>query len=313
MADFLCSFAFVAALFAQCGPPPPLGTGYAEGEYVQITPLTTAQVKTLAVRRGERVTAGQRLATLETRDAELSLAATKAARDSAASDLANLETGGRAPEIAALEASLASARVNAQRTAREAERQEQLLAQRASAQAQLDTARAAADMAEAAVHEAEARLAVARLPARPDAIEAARAALAQVEANRQAMEWQMQQRELAAPVPGIVTDILRREGELAGPSAPVLTLLPDGAVKLRFYIAQADLASVALGLRLTVGCDGCAPINATVSFIANEAEFTPPVIYARDARQKLVYLIEARPDPGTTLKPGQIVDVWKAP
>ncbi|WP_199262576.1 HlyD family efflux transporter periplasmic adaptor subunit, partial [Paracoccus binzhouensis] len=158
------------------------------------------------------------------------------------------------------------------------------------------------------------RLAVARLPARPDAIAAARADLAQARAERQAMEWQLQQRRLTAPAPGTVTDILRHPGELAGPSAPVLTLLPDGAVTLRFYVAEADLAALALGTRLTVGCDGCRPSSATVSFIADEAEFTPPVIYARDARQKLVYLVEARPEPGgSALKPGQIVELWKAP
>ncbi|WP_104493464.1 HlyD family secretion protein [Paracoccus denitrificans] len=313
MADFLCSLAFLAALFPQCGPPAPLGTGYAEGDYVQIAPLATARIEALAVRQGDRVEAGQAVAILETRDAELALAAAEAAHARAASTLADLEKGGRAPEIAAIEATLASARANAERTAREAARQERLLAQRVSSPAQLDDARAAADMAEAAVREAEARLAVARLPARPDAIAAARAALAQAQANRQAMEWQLQQRRLTAPAPGVVTDILRHRGELAGPSAPVLTYLPDGAVKLRFFIAEADLAALALGTRLTVGCDGCAPTSATVSFIADEAEFTPPVLYARDARQKLVYLVEARPEPGSTLKPGQIVDVWKAP
>ncbi|MEG4642212.1 HlyD family efflux transporter periplasmic adaptor subunit [Paracoccus sp. APAP_BH8] len=313
MADFLCSLGFLAALFSHCGPPPPLGTGYAEGEYVQIAPLATARVEALAVQRGDRVEAGQPVATLESRDAALALAAAEAAHARAASTLADLEKGGRAPEIAAIEATLASARAHAEHAAREAARQERLLAQRVSAPAQLEDARAAAEMAEAAVREAEARLAVARLPARPDAIAAARAALAQAEADRQAMEWQLQQRRLTAPTPGTVTDILRHEGEIAGPSAPVLTYLPDGAVTLRFYVAEADLAALALGARLTVGCDGCAPAGATVSFIADEAEFTPPVIYARDTRQKLVYLVEARPEPGSPLKPGQIVEVWKAP
>ncbi|UFM66977.1 HlyD family efflux transporter periplasmic adaptor subunit (plasmid) [Paracoccus sp. MA] len=313
MADLICSLAFLAALFAQCGPPPPLGTGYVEGEYVQIAPVATARVETLAVQRGDRVEAGQAVAMLESRDAALALAAARAAEARAASELANLEKGGRQPEIAAVEATLASARANAERAAREAARQERLLAQRVSSPAQRDEARAAADMAEAAMREAEARLAVARLPARPDAIAAARAALARARADRQAMEWQLQQRRLTAPASGTVTDILRHRGELAGPSAPVLSFLPEGAVTLRFYVAEADLAALSPGMRLRVGCDGCTSGSATVSFIADEAEFTPPVIYARDARQKLVYLVEARPDPGSALKPGQIVDVWKAP
>ncbi|WJS86632.1 HlyD family efflux transporter periplasmic adaptor subunit [Paracoccus sp. TOH] len=313
MADLLCSFGFLAALFAQCGPPPPLGTGYVEGEYVQIAPVAAARVETLAVQRGDRVEAGQAVAMLESRDAALALAAARAAESRAASELANLEKGGRQPEIAAIKATLAAARANAERAAREAARQERLLAQRVSSSAQRDEARAAADMAEAAVREAEARLAVARLPARPDAVAAARAALAQARAERQVREWQLQQRRLTAPAPGTVTDILRHPGELAGPSAPVLTLLPEGAVTLRFYVAEAELAALSPGARLRVGCDGCRPTDARVSFIADEAEFTPPVIYARDTRQKLVYLVEARPAPGGGLKPGQIVEVWKAP
>ena len=61
--------------------------------------------------------------------------------------------------------------------------------------------------------------------------------------------------------------------------------------------------------QIEAACDGCAPARATISFIADEAEFTPPVIFSRDARQKLVYRVEARPDPGSPLKPGQIVEL----
>jgi len=313
MADLLCALGFLAALLPYCGSSAPLGTGYVEGEYIHIAPIAAARVEMLEVQRGDRVEAGQLLVQMENRDAAFALAGAEAAYTRAASALADLEKGGRTPEIAASEAAVASARAHADQTAREAVRQERLLAQRVSSPAQLDDARAAADMAQAALHEAEARLAVVALPARPDAIAAARATLSEAGANREAMEWQLQQRRLTAPAPGIVTDILRHPGEMAGPSAPVLVFLPDGALRLRFYVSEADISALALGTRLTVGCDGCAPVTATVSFIADEAEFTPPVIYARDSRQKLVYLVEAVPDPGNALKPGQIVEVWAEP
>lgn len=313
MADFLCALGFLAALFPQCEAPAALATGYAEGEYVQIAPLNTARVTRLEVARGDRVAPGQLLASVEDADARIALAAAEAARDRAASDLANLEQGSRAPELAAIEAAVASARSQASRTAREAERQERLLAQRVTSQSALDAARAAADMAAAAVAEAEARLATARLPARPHQIDAARAALAQADANRDAAEWQLGQRRLTADTAGVVTDILRRPGEVAGPSAPVLGYLPDGAIKLRLYLPEGAMSSVTVGTRLDVNCDGCAPSTATVTYVADQAEFTPPVIYSREARQKLVYLVEARPDSETGLKPGQIVDVGLAP
>jgi HlyD family secretion protein len=107
-----------------------------------------------------------------------------------------------------------------------------------------------------------------------------------------------------------VTDIIHHPGEIAVTGQPILTLLPDGAVRLRLYLPEAALADLAIGSLLDVQCDGCPPgLTATVSYIADGPEFTPPVIYSVGSRQKLVYLVEAHPTDGTTLKPGQIVDV----
>ncbi|AWD22240.1 HlyD family secretion protein [Fuscovulum blasticum] len=313
MADFLCSLGFLSAFFTACAAPPPLATGYVEGDYVQAAPLVVVRVESLTVARGDRIEAAQVLARVEDQDARIAVASAKAALDKAESDLANLLEGSRAPEIAAVEAALASARANADRSAKEAERQEQLLRQKVSSQAQLDAARAASDMAAAAVSEAEAQLEVARLPARPHLIDAAAAAVEVARTTKALADWQLAQRSLTAVAPGVVTDILRRPGEVAGPSAPVLSYLPDGAIKLRLYVPEPDLARVAVGTRLDVTCDGCAATTATVTYVADQAEFTPPVIYSNDARQKLVYQVEARPDPGAPLKPGQIVEVQIAP
>lgn len=313
MADLLCTIPFAAALFAACAPPSPLATGYVEGDYVAVTPLATARIVDIAVHPGDRVEKGAVLARVDGEDAKIALAAAEAALGRAESELANLEEGSRAAELAVIEAAAVSARANAARTAKEAARQQRLLREHASSEAQYDAAQAAADMAAAAVAEAEARLAAARLPARAQQIEAARAAVRQARANRDAARWALDQRRLVAPAAGAVTDILRHPGEIAGPSMPVLSFLPDGAIKLRLYVAQADLASISTETRLAVGCDGCPPLSAVVTHIADEAEFTPPVIYSRDARQKLVYRVEARPEQGARLKPGQIVEVRRTP
>ncbi len=62
---------------------------------------------------------------------------------------------------------------------------------------------------------------------------------------------------------------------------------------------------------IDVRCDGCPDgLTATISHVADSPEFTPPVIYSIENRQKLVYRVEALPDPGADLlRPGQIVDV----
>ncbi|MFV2093470.1 MAG: HlyD family secretion protein, partial [Hyphomicrobiales bacterium] len=219
--------------------------------------------------------------------------------------------GKRRQEIAMIEASLASARAQAVQAVRVKQRQATLLGQKIVSQANYDTAATNAELAGARVAELEATLAAARLPARPDEIKAGEAAVAQAMATVDNARWRLSKRTLVSQKPATVFDIIRRPGEVAGPQAPVLSVLPDGAVKLRFYLPEAQLSRIALGTVLNVSCRGCDPgKKATVSYIANEPEFTPPVIYSIDNRQKLVYLIEARPQAGgPPLKPGQIVDV----
>jgi HlyD family secretion protein len=91
-------------------------------------------------------------------------------------------------------------------------------------------------------------------------------------------------------------------------------MLPDGAVKLRLYLPEESFSSVTVGSLLDVRCDGCkAGLTARVSYVSPDPEFTPPVIYSLETRQKLVFLIEARPEGEVSpLQPGQIVDVGLA-
>lgn len=310
MIGFVCAIPLISSLFSSCTLPPPFATGYVEGEYVLIAPLASAQVLDLPVERGDRVEAGQLVAQMEAQDAEIALAQAEAGLAQAENQLANLQEGRRPEEISVLEATLASAQAQANEAAKEVARQESLRARNVSSQTQLDQAQTSDEIAQARVAEAEAQLSVARLPARPQEIEAARAAVAQARAARDGAAWQLAQRRLTAPAPGTIFDVIRRPGELAGPSAPVLSYLPDGAVKLRLYVPEAEVASVALGAVLHVNCDGCAGATARVTYVSDAPEFTPPVIYSLQNRQKLVYLIEARPEAGATaLKPGQIVDV----
>ena len=95
-----------------------------------------------------------------------------------------------------------------------------------------------------------------------------------------------------------MADLLFREGELAPAGAPVVSLLAPELLRARFFVPQAALGSLALGARVTLACDGCAgPIAATVSHIAREAEYTAPLIYSRENRADLVFMVEATPSP----------------
>ena len=311
MAGFLCALPLISGLIAACGASAPLATGYAEGDYVLMAPLDVARVETLSVRRGDRVKAGASLAAMETQDAEIAVRLATAALGQARAQLANLQQGRRPEEVAVIHANLVSAQAQAEDAQRTFDRQSDLLKRGIAPQSDYDKAKTALDLATAAVAQANANLAVAQLPAREQEIDAAKDAVKQAEASLDQAKWKLEKRNLVAPTNGIVQDIIRRQGEVAGPSQPVLSVLPDGAVKLRVYIPEKDVSRLKVGSVLSVNCDGCAAgIRARVSYIADGPEFTPPVIYSLENRQKLVYMIEAQPEGSADgLKPGQIVDV----
>lgn len=309
--SFLCSIPVISALLSGCAPAQPFATGYVEGEYVLIAPVETARIEAVSVRRGDRFAAGAALASMERTDADIAVAQAVAALAQAQSQLADLQLGKRREEIAMIEAGLNSAKAEQAEAERKARRASDLVKRGIAAQADLDAASTAVELTLAKVAELTANLAVAKLPARPDQIAAAQAAMDQAKAALESAQWRLANRTLKSPAAGTVSDIVRESGEVAGPQAPVLTVLPDGAVKLKLYVPEPALAQVTVGARLRVNCDGCGDgLTATVSYIAPDPEFTPPVIYSLENRQKLVYLIEARPDAdAASLMPGQIVDV----
>ncbi|GAA4127186.1 HlyD family secretion protein [Aminobacter aganoensis] len=309
--SILCSIPFAASLFSACAAPAPLAVGYVEGDYVLLAPIEVAQVETVAVRRGDRVQAGRPIATLESGDARIAVTQAEAALAQARAELADLKVGKRPEEIAALEATVRSARSQAEEASRVRARTEDLLKRGIATQAQMDEARTQVEVSEAAIGLAEANLKVAGLPAREDAIRAAEKKVEQAESTLGQARWRLSKRALTAPADGRVDDVIRNAGDTAGPSSPVVSVLPDGAVKLTLFIPETAFSSVRVGTRLAVRCDGCAEgLTAKISYVSPDPEFTPPVIYSLENRQKLVYLVEARPeDANSALQPGQIVDV----
>lgn len=311
MSGFLCAVPFIATLNWACPAPAPFAVGYVEGQYVLIAPVDTATIETLNVARGDMITANQPLAQLERRDAEIAVASAVASLANAESELANLNQGRRPEEIAVVEAGLASALAQVAEAERILQRQSELLNRGISAQAEFDVASTNVLLANAKVEEFEADLAVANLPARPDVIKAAEAVVDQARAGLEQARWRLDKRTLSIGASGQVFDIIRNVGELAGPQAPVLSVLPEGAVKLRVYVPEPSLSHISVGDIIRVNCDNCDELaQAKISYISDHPEFTPPVIYGRDSRQKLVFLVEAEPLAGAAaLVPGQIVDV----
>ncbi len=152
------------------------------------------------------------------------------------------------------------------------------------------------------------------MPARADAIRAAQAAVTAAKAALVQEEWRLDQMTGTAPDAGTVVDTLYRPGEVVAAARPVVQLLPPENLKIRFFVPERELGRLAVGDKVSVRCDGCgAPIPATIHFIAPQAEYTPPVIYSRVERARLVFMVEARPDARLqALRVGQPVDVAPA-
>jgi len=128
-------------------------------------------------------------------------------------------------------------------------------------------------------------------------------------------EWALQQKKQAAPVDAGVEDIFYQTGELVAAGKPVIRLLPADGLKLRFFVPETELGAWQVGDEVTAICDGCAePVHARVSFVSTTTEFTPPVIFSRESREKLVVMLEARlaKADATRLHVGQPVDVFRA-
>jgi len=309
-----CAIALGAALaLAGCGGSgPPTLQGYVEGEYARIAAPFAGTLVNLEARRGQEVAAGAPLFALE---AESEAAARREAEERvkrADAQVDDLRKGRRPTEVEAARAQLAQAQTVAGLSEKEYARQLDLVARGFVSQQRADEAKAARDRDRQRVAELRAQLETTHLGARPDEIRAAEAEAAAARESLKQAEWRLRQKSVAATVAGMVTDTLFVRGEWVPAGAPVVTILPPTNVKVRFFVPEPKLGGVKVGQKVALSCDGCpAPVSASISYIAPQAEFTPPVIYSRENRAKLVFLVEARPAPADAarLHPGQPVDV----
>ncbi|MCU0771271.1 MAG: HlyD family efflux transporter periplasmic adaptor subunit [Verrucomicrobia bacterium] len=290
--------------------------GYLEGEFVYAASPVGGELKELFVSRGEPVESGQPLFQLDPEPESSTLREAEQRVTQAESRRTNLTKGLRPSEVAALEARLAGASADAEFAESEVQRLTRLKQDSVISPEEMDRARARRDTALAWVASLQADLETARLGARQDEIAAAQAEVDAALAARDRARWTAAQKRRSAPARATVEDTLYRVGEWVAPGRPVVALLPPENLKVRFFVPEPDLSSMALGARLLVSFDGAPePVPARVSFISTEAEFTPPVIYSRENRAKLVYMAEARFDttPSANLRPGQPVDVRRGP
>lgn len=283
---FLC----VAAFLAGCSDATPDRlSGYVEAETLYLAPQEAGVVSNILVLEGDRVEAGDVLFRM---DADRILYQAEQAEAAAAA------AEKRADDSGALAKAVAEASANLDRLAGDFARTEKLFEQGYVAKARYDADRAALIAAEARLERARAEK------------DAAEEDYQSVQAQAGFASQRLDDLAVAAPQAGSIERIYRRAGEIAGAGDPVIALLPPGNLKLRFFAPERMLASFAPGQEIGFHCDGCADgLKARVTYVASEPQFTPPVIYSLDERDKFVFLIEARPLNPQGLRTGQPIDV----
>lgn len=306
-------------LLLAVGCRPPAGDtyqGYLEAEFVYVASPVPGTLLERPVERGQVVHPGDLLFVLESGAESAAVAEADRRAAAAAARVENLLKGRRPTELAALEAQVERQRAAADLWRAEFSRHQDLFAQKVLSAAELDQARSQYDAARAALEAAEAEQATARLGGRDDEIRAARedqeAALAALDRAR----WALDQKRQVAPVGGLVHDTLFRPGEFVPAGQPVLALLPPANLRARFFVPEPLLGRLRLGDPVQISRDGAdTPVEGRLQYISGRAEFTPPVIYSRETRAKLVFMVEASLPPAiaATLRPGQPVDVRLLP
>jgi len=246
--------------------------GYAEGDDVFVSAPQAGWISRMTVERGDWVDRGRLLFTLDdTHEA--------AARDQATANIAQAQ------------AELAQEQANYAYTGRELARQIRLKRDKAGVESTYSQALASRESSAKRIEQLQGQI-------------------RQMEAVLADARYQLSQRDVISLTHGRVQDIDFRTGEYAPAQTAIVDILPPENIYVRFFVPEADLSKVHLGQRVLVSCDGCpSHLEARVSFIAAQEEFTPPVVFSLENRSRLVFKIEARAPHGLKINPGQPVDV----
>lgn len=281
-------------------------SGYIEGESLFLAAPVAGTVSTISAQEGQRVAAGASLFTIDP------------ATLSAQGEQARAQVLEARTQIAAAEATAQQAEAEATAAAADAEKARRDLNRLLSVRRDDPAAVAGRDIdaAQAALREANARLNAARQTAGARRAQIAAARAQEDQARGGEREVAIRVGQLAPPTPSAarVEEVFYRPGEWVAANQPIVSLLPDDRVKVRFFVPEQEVARYRPGQNVRFSCDGCATgLTARISYVSPRPEFTPPVIYSRDSRDRMVFMVEARPANPAKLMPGLPVDVEPLP
>jgi len=288
----------LALLLTGCDRPKPAIQGYLEADMVYIAPVIGGRIDHIDVKRGDRVTPGTRLFIQDSTEQNATLAEAQSNLAKTQSDLEDLLKGFRLEELNALQSKINRMTAVVRLDTIEFQRSERLRKQDAISAKDFDNYRLTLERDKCELEEAQHNLSIGKLPARSDRIKSAEAAARSAANALIAARWRLDQRQVTAPYAGIIFDVLMRNGEFAGQGTPVVALLPADKLKVRFFVAPALASTLRRGQKIEFRTTSNGPVyTAPIDYIAPRPEYTPPVIYSNDNREKMVFMIEAAAQP----------------
>lgn len=286
--------------------------GYAYGDFVYLSASETEKVERLLVNKGDFVVEGQELVKMESFTVENTLQRAEKSYQAELALLRNMQSGERPAELDVIRSQLEQAQSAASVAKSQLKRYQQLYHSRNISAAEWENFREDYRQKRAQVDELTHQLEAKQLPARQEEIHRQMAQANAAKLQRDKAEWDLRQRVIVAPQAAQVYDIIYRPGERPVAGRPVISLLPNGNVKIRFFIPEKRLGMVKTGMKVRLYFDGYpAFVPGSINYISPQAEYTPPVIYSTRRREKLMFMAEALPvkEQASRIKPGQPVKV----
>lgn len=275
----------------------------------------SGRIEKLLVQEGDKVKAGQLLATLNTNALHIQAKQAQAQLKAQKKAIVKQDVGARPEEISQAKAQLASAQAELDKTNKNLQRLQILVSStdgRAISQQELDYAKSNKDSAEAAVRERQANLELIIKGARQEDREATKAQYEVTKANLDLINYNLTQAELKSPVNAVVRARLQEVGDMTTAQKAVYTLALTDPKWIRVYVNEQDLSSIKMGGTAQVirDSDPNQPINGKIGYISSVAEFTPKTVQTEEIRTTLVYEVRVYVnDPNDQLKMGQPVTV----
>ncbi len=271
--------------------------GYVHGDWTYVSTPSSGLITARHVDAGHIVTAEQLLFELETVQQAARLYEAEGRYRQAQAQAEDISTGPREPELKSLEAQYTKAKATYEQAKSIHLRVMPLVASGAESKARGDEVEASLKVSRASLTEAEQAIRAAKLAGRDQAQVAAKAAADATLGALNVAQALLDERKIRSTISGRVEEVFYEVGEYAMTGAPMAAILAKDKIKVRFFVPQASLPTIQTGQKVSVSYSGSqSDIQGTISFIASSAEYAPPVIYTRESREKLVFMVEATLD-----------------